>query len=276
MTRSGSGCSRSIWRAWMMICRLMSWSRGRSRSTRRGGRARTAPAWGPGWRWIRSWSSPDPDQTLADGAIGPWNGGASRDYFSRLIEALGATLGFSMDTPWSQLARRGPGRLAARLRRARARAVQHRPGPGTVLRRHVRGCDPVHRAAARRGGIRLQPRAVRGLHARGGVPVLRGNPAQAHRPVRDRGRAADRRAVRPAHQRTGYRPAGPGADRDRRPDRGAHPGRDQHPADVPSRHRPGLPEPGPGRPHSGRRGGAADPAGHPDRLGAGGRAVCAG
>ena len=46
---------------------------------------------------------PDPDQTLAGGAIGPWNGGASRDYFSRLIEALGATLGFSMDTPWSQL-----------------------------------------------------------------------------------------------------------------------------------------------------------------------------
>ena len=46
---------------------------------------------------------PDPDRTLAEGAIGPWNGGASRDYFSRLIEALGATLGFSMDTPWSRL-----------------------------------------------------------------------------------------------------------------------------------------------------------------------------
>ena len=45
----------------------------------------------------------DPDKTLAEGAIGPWNGGASRDYFSRLIEALGATLGFGMDTPWSQL-----------------------------------------------------------------------------------------------------------------------------------------------------------------------------
>src|SRR3984885_4660346 len=45
----------------------------------------------------------DPDQTLAGGAIGPWNGGASRDYFSRLIEALGQTLGFGMDTPWAQL-----------------------------------------------------------------------------------------------------------------------------------------------------------------------------
>ena len=46
---------------------------------------------------------PDPEQTLADGAIGPWNGGASGDYFSRLIEALGKTLGFGMDTPWARL-----------------------------------------------------------------------------------------------------------------------------------------------------------------------------
>ena len=50
----------------------------------------------------------DPDQTLAEGAIGPWNGGASRDYFSRLIEALGQTLGFSMDTPWSAAPRAQP------------------------------------------------------------------------------------------------------------------------------------------------------------------------
>jgi excinuclease ABC subunit A len=46
---------------------------------------------------------PDPDKTLADGAIGPWSAGSSHDYFSRLIEALGATLGFSIDTPWSRL-----------------------------------------------------------------------------------------------------------------------------------------------------------------------------
>ncbi len=46
---------------------------------------------------------PDPDKTLAGGAIGPWNAGPSRDYFSRLIEALGTALGFGMDTPWSRL-----------------------------------------------------------------------------------------------------------------------------------------------------------------------------
>ncbi len=46
---------------------------------------------------------PDPDKTLAEGALGPWASGASHDYFSRLIGALGASLAFSMDTPWSGL-----------------------------------------------------------------------------------------------------------------------------------------------------------------------------
>ncbi len=46
---------------------------------------------------------PDPDRSLAGGAIGPWSGGHVSDYFLRLIEALGASLGFSIDTPWSRL-----------------------------------------------------------------------------------------------------------------------------------------------------------------------------
>jgi excinuclease ABC subunit A len=46
---------------------------------------------------------PDPDKTLAEGAIGPWSGGHVSDYFIRLIEALGAGMGFSIDTPWARL-----------------------------------------------------------------------------------------------------------------------------------------------------------------------------
>ncbi len=45
----------------------------------------------------------DPDRTLAEGAIGPWSGGNVSDYFIRLMEALGDSLGFSIDTPWDQL-----------------------------------------------------------------------------------------------------------------------------------------------------------------------------
>jgi excinuclease ABC subunit A len=45
----------------------------------------------------------DPDQTLAGGAIAVWAGGHVSDYFVRLIEALGNSVGFTIDTPWSRL-----------------------------------------------------------------------------------------------------------------------------------------------------------------------------
>ena len=35
--------------------------------------------------------------------IGPWSGGHVSDYFVRLIEALGASMGFTIDTPWRRL-----------------------------------------------------------------------------------------------------------------------------------------------------------------------------
>jgi excinuclease ABC subunit A len=46
---------------------------------------------------------PDESKTLAGGAIAPWSGGHVSDYFLRLVEALGASLGFSIDTPWEKL-----------------------------------------------------------------------------------------------------------------------------------------------------------------------------
>ena len=46
---------------------------------------------------------PDPSRALADGAIAPWGGGHVSDYFSRLIQALGDAMGFTLDTPWQKL-----------------------------------------------------------------------------------------------------------------------------------------------------------------------------
>jgi excinuclease ABC subunit A len=46
---------------------------------------------------------PDESRSLADGAIAPWGGGHNSDYFDRLIQALGETMGFRMDTPWAKL-----------------------------------------------------------------------------------------------------------------------------------------------------------------------------
>ncbi|MFC4949571.1 excinuclease ABC subunit UvrA [Pseudonocardia sp. GCM10023141] len=46
---------------------------------------------------------PDPDASLADGAIAPWAGGQSAEYFGRLLEGLSTAIGFRMDTPWRKL-----------------------------------------------------------------------------------------------------------------------------------------------------------------------------
>jgi excinuclease ABC subunit A len=45
----------------------------------------------------------DEDLSLADGAISVWSGGHVSDYFIRLTEALGSTMGFSITTPWAKL-----------------------------------------------------------------------------------------------------------------------------------------------------------------------------
>jgi excinuclease ABC subunit A len=54
---------------------------------------------------------PDPSKSLDEGAIAPWAGGHISDYFDRLIEALGETLGFRMDTPWERLPQRAKNAL---------------------------------------------------------------------------------------------------------------------------------------------------------------------
>ena len=46
---------------------------------------------------------PDESKSLQEGAITVWSGGHVSDYFVRLIEALGRTLGFAIGTPWSKL-----------------------------------------------------------------------------------------------------------------------------------------------------------------------------
>src|SRR5689334_12994896 len=46
---------------------------------------------------------PDPDLTLAEGAIAPWSMGHTADYFTRMLEGLGEALGFDVDTPWRKL-----------------------------------------------------------------------------------------------------------------------------------------------------------------------------
>ncbi|HTK65398.1 MAG TPA: excinuclease ABC subunit UvrA [Pseudonocardia sp.] len=46
---------------------------------------------------------PDDEQSLGGGAIAPWAGGQSAEYFGRLLSALAESVGFRMDTPWRAL-----------------------------------------------------------------------------------------------------------------------------------------------------------------------------
>ncbi len=46
---------------------------------------------------------PDPTRSLADGAIAPWAGGHSAEYFQRLLTGLADAMEFDVDTPWEDL-----------------------------------------------------------------------------------------------------------------------------------------------------------------------------
>ncbi|GAB2786732.1 excinuclease ABC subunit UvrA [Amycolatopsis magusensis] len=46
---------------------------------------------------------PDDELSLGEGAVAPWAGGQSAEYFLRLLESLAETIGFRMDTPWRRL-----------------------------------------------------------------------------------------------------------------------------------------------------------------------------
>ena len=46
---------------------------------------------------------PDPDLSLADGAIAPWATGHTSEYFGRLLSGLAKAVGFQIDTPWRKL-----------------------------------------------------------------------------------------------------------------------------------------------------------------------------
>jgi excinuclease ABC subunit A len=46
---------------------------------------------------------PDDELTLEEGAIAPWAGGQTAEYFTRLLQSLGETIGYRMDQQWRLL-----------------------------------------------------------------------------------------------------------------------------------------------------------------------------
>ncbi|GLZ29362.1 UvrABC system protein A [Lentzea sp. NBRC 105346] len=46
---------------------------------------------------------PDDELSLEEGAIAPWAGGQTAEYFTRLLQSLGEAIGYRMDTQWRHL-----------------------------------------------------------------------------------------------------------------------------------------------------------------------------
>jgi excinuclease ABC subunit A len=49
---------------------------------------------------------PDPERSLAEGAIAPWATGQTSEYFERLLQGVADVEGFDLDTPWEKLTAR--------------------------------------------------------------------------------------------------------------------------------------------------------------------------
>ena len=156
---------------------------------------------------------PDPEKSLAQGAVAPWASSMTNEYFLRLLTGLGQQLGFSMDTPWE--------RLPAKAQKA----VLH----GSPDQVHVRyknrygrersyyaafeGVHAVPRAPARGHRQRLRAGQVRGLHARRALSRLPRHPAQAGDPRGQAQRPLDRRGHQPLDRRRLRVAERPGAGR---------------------------------------------------------------
>ena len=145
---------------------------------------------------------PDPELTLAEGAVAPWSTGHTAEYFTRMMAGLGDALGFDVDTPWQQAARQGPQGDPGRRRRAGARPLQESLRPGALVLRRFRGRAGVPATQDGPDRVRTDEGALRGVHARRALSGLCGNPPQAGDPGGDAGRRRsrcqiDRRGVRP-------------------------------------------------------------------------------
>ena len=179
-----------------------------------------------------------------------------------------------MDTAWEDLPEDVRGCFLLRhQRRARLRVVPQPLRAPALLHDELRGDRAQPRAPLPRDRLGLVAREDRGVHDAAAVPGVPRGAAAAGVAGRARGRAG--RA--PVHAAVGAAvdrvARGARAHRDRAPDRAADPARDRRAAALPRQRRRGLPVARPRRGHALRRRGAADPAGHPDRVEPGGRAL---
>ena len=143
---------------------------------------------------------PDEDLSLDDGAVAPWSADLERVLRPRPDRA-GRGHGLLDVGAVAGAAAAGQGRRAARAEPRGEGPLQEPVGPRAPVLDRLRGRHHVPRAPAQRDRLGVEQGEVRGVHARGPVPGLRGRAAQARGAGGARGRSFDRRGLRPAHPR---------------------------------------------------------------------------
>ena len=216
---------------------------------------------------------PDPSLSLAEGAILPWSTSAS-NYYEQMTQAIAEKWEVDLDTPWEDLdeevrdtflygtdGERIYVSYKNRYGRKRSYMTRFEGIVHNLERRYretdsewsrdkieeymsVRPCPECH-------GSRLRPESL--AVKLGGLGIDQLTSMSARRTIEWFDDA--------------------GADRHRARHRAADPARDRRAAAVPGQRGGGLSVAGAGGGHAVGRRGAAHPAGHPDRLVAGGRAV---
>ena len=273
--RTASPATANVWTARTAIrWRSASSSRGRSRSTRRSARARSATAWAPAARWTRTWSS-------RTGAC-RWHGERSRrGRAGRNASTSSGCCGRGRrgrvrhGHPVGRADGRGAAGGAARYRRPGAHQLPDAGRAGNGRTGSFRGRIALARAALRRGGADGARERYEGFMREVPCPACGGARLRPEvLAVTVGGRSIADVAALPVRRGGRWLRALP--DAARAADRRAGAGRDPGAAGLPGRRRPGLPVAGPAGRDAGRRRGAADPAGDPDRLRPGRGAVRAG
>ena len=130
---------------------------------------------------------PDPELTLAEGAIAPWSMGHTAEYFTRMLSGSRRSARLRRRHPVEEASGQGPQGDPRGLRRAGARPVQEPLRPHPVLLRRLRGRDGVPAAPHGADRLRADEGTLRGLHARRAVPGVRRHPAEAGDPGRHAG-----------------------------------------------------------------------------------------
>ena len=280
---AASGATPSGWPARTTTrWRSTSWSRGRSPSTRRSAPARSAPAWAPARRSTPSWSCRTAPRPWAAARSSPGPAGTTSEYFIRLLQGLAEVHGLLHGHPVGPAAGGTPARrcCTASTSRCTSPTATGTTGSGRTT--------PSSRASSRSwsAGPRRPTRTSPGRSTRATCGRCRARSATA--PGSSRRSSPSPSSTRELGRQNiaelsalsikdaaAFFPGLVLSERDRMIAERVLKEVDAR-LGLPARRRSGLPVAGPAGRHPVRRRGAADPAGHPDRLRAGRRAVRAG